>query len=527
VTTTLRPAGARPPRLARQPGPPAPTGPPPTAGPAGRRHWLRPANKTAVRLGLLARNPAWPVAALLIAYPLWWALGIADFMWIVFAVPMAARMVAWAVHGTRRIRVPPGFGIWLLFLVAAAAGVVMLTLTAPGTVASPVSHRVLSYADRTLTYLGVTMLLLYVGNLTEHELPRRRLAWMMGLIAVFTTIGGIAGMVAPHLQLSSPILHLLPKSAQANSFIQASMHPGLSQVQNVLGTAKGRPKAPFDFTNTWGDALTIMTPWLIAGWWVAGRKRQRIIVVLTIAVCILPLLYSLNRTAWVGVGLSAAYLAFRLAAKGRFAMLGGICTVVAVVGILVLVTPLQGIISGRLANGKSDHLRSNLAALTLRDVAASPIIGYGDTRQQQGSGSSIAVGPTTKCPKCGQQAVGSTGQLWLLLVCSGIPGAALYLGFFAYGLWRYRRDNTPYGIAGTAVLLLGFLYMFTYDAVGAPLGFTVLAYAMLWRNDCYLREQEDAAEPVESIAGIARPGGDDPRRQAAVARRVIPAGRSA
>jgi hypothetical protein len=523
VTSTLRPIGGRPARPERPVAPerePRPANQLWRAGPPRALHWLRPANETAVRRGLLARNPAWPVTALLIGYPIWWALGIADFMWILLAIPMSVRMIAWAVQGTRRIRVPPGFGIWLLFLVAAAAGVFVLTLTAPGTVASPVSHRVLSYGNRTLTYLGVTVLLLYVGNLTEQELPRRRLAWMMGLIAVFTTIGGIAGMVAPHLQISSPIVHLLPKSAQANPFIQASMHPGLAQVQNVIGTAKGRPKAPFDFTNTWGDALTIMTPWLIAGWWVAGRKRQRIIVALTIGICLLPLLYSLNRTAWIGVALSVGYLAFRLAAKGRFAMLGGIVAAVALVGILVLVTPLQGLISGRLANGKSNHLRSNLAALTLRDFVASPIVGYGDTRQQQGSGSSIAVGPTAKCSKCGQQAVGSTGQLWLLLVCSGFPGAAFYLGFFAYGIWRYRRDSTPYGIAGTAVLLLGFLYMFTYDAVGAPLGFTVLAYGMLWRNDRYLREQADAAGSAQSIAGVSRPG-------LASARRVIPAGRSA
>jgi hypothetical protein len=33
------------------------------------------------------------------------------------------------------------------------------------------------------------------------------------------------------------------------------------------------------------------------------------------------------------------------------------------------------------------------------------------------------------------------------------------------------------------ILLLGFVYMFTYVAVVAPLGFTMLAYALLWRSD--------------------------------------------
>ena len=96
---------------------------------------------------------------------------------------------------------------------------------------------------------------------------------------------------------------------------------------------------------------------------------------------------------------------------------------------------------------------------------ASPVIGYGDTRQERGSPESIAIGPSPKCPICGQLEVGSTGQLWLLLVCSGFVGAAFYLGFFAYGIWRFRHDASPYGLAGVLVLLLSFVYMFTYDAV--------------------------------------------------------------
>src|SRR5262249_43263914 len=80
-------------------------------------------------------------------------------------------------------------------------------------------------------------------------------------------------------------------------------------------------------------------------------------------------------------------------------------------------------------------------------------------------------------------AVGSTGQLWLLLVCDGIVGAALYVSFFGYGLWRYRHDYSPFGIAGSLALLLSFWYLFAYDATGAPLGVTMLAYAVLWKND--------------------------------------------
>jgi hypothetical protein len=457
------------------------------------------------RRGVLARNPAWPVAWLLIGYPLWWALGLADFMWIILAVPMILRMVAWRTRDGRRIRVPPGFGLWLLFLVVAVAGVVALTLTAPGTVASPVSHRVLSFVNRTAAYAGVTVLLLYAGNLTERELPRRKFAWMLGLVAVVAVVGGLAGMAKPSFQFSSPFLLMLPKSVQANPFIQASMHPALSQVQNVLGSPGGRPKAPFDYTNTWADCLTILAPFLIVGWWRGGTRRQRLIAGGALAAAVLPLLYSLNRGAWIAVGVSVGYIAVRFAAKGKTAMLAGLCAAVVLVGALVLLTPLQSVVTGRLHNGKSNNLRSRLASLAITDGLASPLIGFGDTRQEQGSPRSIAIGPSIKCPICGQLEVGSTGQLWLLLVCDGIAGAALYLGFFGYGIWRYRHDGSPYGLAGVLVLLLSFVYMFTYDASGAPLGFTMLAYALMWKNDMHRRRMTAAVTRSREPGRLAGP----------------------
>ena len=456
--------------------------------------------------GLLARNPAWPITALLVGYPAWWALGLADYTWVFLAVPMTARMIGWHRYGNRPIRVPPGFGVWLLFLVCSAAGVFLLTQTAPGTVPSAVSHRIISFAVRDLNYVGVTVLLLYAGNLTERELPRRRFAWMLGLVGVYTVIGGLAAIAAPHFQFNSPFELLLPKSVDANPFIQASMHPGLAQIQSVLGTPGGRPKAPFDYTNLWGDCLTILVPWLLVGWTGRSRRQRWIAIAVIVAGCA-PLLYSLNRGVWLGALLSLVYLAVRFAARGRMAMIGWVLTVISVAVILVLVTPLHTLVGGRLSTGGSANLRSNLSTLAIRDAAASPIVGFGDTRQERGSPTSIAVGPSPKCPSCGQLAVGSTGQLWLLFVCNGFVGAALYLGFFGYGIWRFRRDRTPYGLAGELVLLLSFLYMFTYDAVGAPLGFTVLAYALLWKNHMLGAPERLAGEGLPAARPHGLPAG--------------------
>jgi hypothetical protein len=222
-------------------------------------------------------------------------------------------------------------------LIWATVAACTLTLTAPGTVPSPVSHRLVAWAIRTVSYFGITVLFLYAGNLTERELPRRKLVWLLGLIAIYTTVLGVAAIAAPHLQFTSPTALILPHSLQSNTFIQATTHPGLAQVQNVFGTAsaQGRPKAPFDYTNTWGDCLTITVPWLLVVCLGSGAGlRRRLIGWATLLFALLGLLYSLNRGAWIAAGFAVVYLAVRLAARGRTGVMGGL---VALLGIAVIV----------------------------------------------------------------------------------------------------------------------------------------------------------------------------------------------
>jgi O-antigen/teichoic acid export membrane protein len=456
-----------------------------------------------------ASHPAWPLAALLAGYPVWWVFGLADESVFIMAVPMLMQMRSWHRRG-RSVNVPPAFGLWLLFLVCVGAGIVTLGLSAPDTVVSSLSNRALSYADRGVTYGALTVILLYAGNLTEDELPRRRLAWLLGLVGIYATIGGLGGVADSHFQFKSPLAYVVPHGMQSNTLIQAALYPGFSQVTGVLGVTEGRPKAPFEYTNTWGECLTFLLPWLLVAWWSYGSRKQRKWVLLTAAGALIPLVYSLNRTVWAGIGLTALYLAVRLAARGKLAMLGLVCAGLALVGVAVVTTPLQGLITSRLQHQQSNSIRGSLSVTALQDANAAPVIGYGDTRHQQGSASSIAVGPTSNCPSCGQYTVGSNGQLYLLLICNGWVGTAFFLSFFGYLGWRYRRDKTPYGTAGMLVILLSFLYMFAYTAVTAPLEFIMISVALLWRNDQWLRHGDRA------LNSGGRPG------LASVPRRVAP-----
>ncbi len=470
-----------------------------------------PARSGPSRASWLARHPAWPVTALLAGYPLWWALGLGDYIWILLAIPMAARLYAWSAAGNRKIRVPPGFALWLLFLLVVVVGAAALSAKAPGTLTSPVSNRVISYGVRFVGYLGDTVLLLFVGNLTERELPRARLAWLLGLVALYTIAGGLLGALFSHLHFTSPLAAIVPNRLQAgNQILQAQLHPAFAQLQSVLGSS-GRPDAPFAYTNIWGNCVALLLPWLIARWWFHGTRRQRLIALAGSVIAVVPIIYSLDRGLWLGLIFALVYIAVRLAATGRLAVLGGLIAALAIAGILIGATPLQSMITSRLANGASDSRRGSLSITSVQDALASPIIGFGDTRHQQGSVQSVSVGRSAKCPTCGNGTIGGNGQLWLLFVANGFVGAALYLGFFAYGVARYWRDRSPYGLTGVLVVLLMFIFMISYTATGSPLGFLMLSYAMLWKNDRARRQGTAAPEPGAEPSRLA-PSGLAPSR---------------
>jgi hypothetical protein len=487
VTTTLRPTSQD--GLPEQPG--AVSADPFTGHRARRRQsWFK-------------RDPSWPIVVLTMGWPLWWFLGIGDYFPVLLAIPMIRTMYHWKVRRERAIRVPPGFMIWGLFLVVTVASAVTLSLTAPDTVASPTSNRVISWGLRTASYLAVTVVLLYAGNLTERELPRRRLAWLLGLVGIYTAVGGLGGVIAPHLQFTSPFAYIVPQSTQeGNGLLQMMLHPGFSQVQNFLGFAEGRPRAPFDYTNMWGNCLAILIPWLLVAWWAYGNRKERRWTLIVMAIAFVPVVYSLDRGLWVGIGLSICYLALRFAARGKLALLGALIAALGLVAVVILASPLQSLISQRLSHGKSDAVRSSLSGIAATDALSSPILGYGDTRHEQGSTNSIAVGKTLKCLSCGSRDIGGNGQLWLLLISNGLLGAGLYFGFFGYGVWRYWRDPTPYGLAGVLVLLLGFPFAIVYIAVGPALTWTMLAYALLWKNDRE-RQRERAGAAALDAAGSA------------------------
>jgi hypothetical protein len=454
-------------------------------------------------------GPGWPLTALLVLYPLWWALGMGTLAVFLLAVPMALHL--WR---RRPVIVPPGFGIWLLFLVWVVASTIMLPRNPPGTLPDTVSGRLVSVAFNLAGYLSATVILLYAGNLSEEEFPRRRLVRQLGFFFIVVLAGGLLGTFAARFQFTSVVEMLLPTHVAQNGFVRSLVHPAAAQLQDVLGFTSPRPSAPFGYTNTWGNSLALLLGWFVVSWLRNGSARRRVVGLAGLALTAIPIVYSLNRGLWVGLGLIVAFMAVRMAMRGHLALIGALLVGLLLAGTVVAVSPLATIVQARFDNPKSNSIRAFTLDRTMEVVTESPILGFGATRAALGSSNSIAIGADAKCPRCGNPTLGSNGQLWLLLIAQGFGGAALYIGFFVRSLWAYRRDRTPIGDAGLLALALPLFFMLVYNALTMPLVISFLSLALLWRNQLENARPESlptevprSPGPVAALRGPVRTTG--------------------
>ncbi|MEV0393381.1 O-antigen ligase family protein [Polymorphospora rubra] len=427
--------------------------------------------------------PAWPVTALLLLYPLWWALGLGVLIFPILAVPMAYALLR-AHLGGRPVRLPPGFWLWAVFLAVLVVSMAALGSEPTGAVPGPVSGRMVGVLFRLVEYLAMTVLLIHAGNLTERELPVRRLVRLLGWLFVVTVAGGLLGVFAGTFEFTSPVELLLPPEIRGRGFVQSLVHPYAAQIHDIIGDQRPRPAAPWGYTNTWGNNFCLLAVWFVVAVWgqVTGR-RTRLLALACLAVSVVPVVISLNRGLWIGLGLAAGYAALRLALAGRVWVLGALAAAAVVLAAALVVTPLGDVVTARLDNGKSNGVRSYLIERAVAGVAESPVIGYGSTRTTIGGRHSITVGESADCERCGNFTIGGNGQLWQLLIAHGLTGTFAYLGFLGYGVWRFRRDRSPVGIAGSCAILGSFAAMLWYNALVTPLAFMFLAYALLWRNE--------------------------------------------
>lgn len=436
----------------------------PTTGDA-----VRPAERLARRAFVVALG----------GLPVWWLLGVAAFVPLALAV-----CLGWDLRTRVRGRTvaPPHFGWWLLFLAWVVLGAGTLFAVAPGSADDAGAGRVLVFGYRLAWYAACTVVLVWLSSTSAKTLPDRTVHRVLALVFGVAVVGGILGLLVPELAVTTLSERLLPSGLRANSFVASLVSAEASDVQTVLGDPEPRPKAPFPFTNTWGSVISLTVVFFLA-LVRSSAPRLRWLATPVLAVAAVPVVISLNRGLWLALAAGALGLLVLLALRRRTGALLGLVAVVLLCGAVLTETPLGDTIGARLDNPHSNERRSQLLVATVDSMTeGSPLVGYGGTRDVEGSFASIAGGATPECPACGVPPLGTQGQLWLVLFSQGWLGALFFVGFFVLSLRRTWRCRTPNQTVATFVLAIFLLQLTVYDTLGMPMLVVMVALGLTVRE---------------------------------------------
>jgi O-antigen ligase len=306
---------------------------------------------------------------------------------------------------------------------------------------------------------------------------------MLTAFWVFVVVGGYLGMAFPQGSFATVGEHFMPRDLLANDFVRAMVHQSLAQTAGAsLGVAP-RPQAPFTYTNEWGGNFALLVPMVFAALSEVRSAGGKLLIALLLPVGFVPAALSLNRGLFLSLGAGLVYAALRYAFRGRVKALIGVTIVVAIAGAVFAVLPVKQLLAERVANSATNQTRMALYGEVVHRVEASPLLGFGAPRP-----SDEGVG----APSAGTQ-----GQLWMVLFSHGIPGAALFVGWCLWAVWRTRKALTPPWFWAHVTVFIALVQLPYYALLPAQLHTVMIATAMA------LREQEALAARPRARAAPA------------------------
>jgi len=427
----------------------------------------------------------WPLVVLFVAFPVWWALGVSAFTWIIVAIPVLASLI-WR----RRGRVPVAFILWLAFTSWVLLSGMQLH---SGT-------RILTFSYRLALYAAAGVLFVYTYNLPRSRSLDTKILRILTVFWMIVVAGGYLGILVGSHTFTPPFEKLLPHGLQSQPFVRELVQPVFAEVRTFFGFPIARPAAPFAYSNYWGGNVAVLTPVAIAAAIAAGRGTRRKLIVCVLIASIVPMVFSLNRGMFLSLSFGILYVALRLALRGRLASLVSLLGVVALVIVILVTTPLGHLIAASFASthGHSNTTRLSASQLALAGARQSPIFGHGE--------------PTPVTGRGNLPPIGTQGQLWMVLYSNGVPATIFFLGFFAAVLWQTRRARGMAGLWLHTVPLVALPQIVVYGWLPVELQVVMvaaaLAYRYCWRT---VARPEPGAPGRDRVAdAIPRPVGGEP-----------------
>jgi hypothetical protein len=339
-------------------------------------------------------------------------------------------------------------------------------------------------------YVAAGLLFLYVLNTPRDRLRPEFAVRIMAAFFVLTVVGGLIGMVVPNISFTTLAKGLVPPRLLTDQFVSDLVSASTSSGRAFAAYPIYRPKAPFIYANEWGAAYAMTLPFALCAVAKARTKLSRDAMLFTVAISVFPLVFSLNRGAWLSATAGMLYATIRLARGRNLQWLRVAAVAVMLIGALAFLTPLGDIVATRLANGYGDAHRAELYGESIDLVRASPVLGYGAPVLVEGNLSA-----------------GTHGQLWTIVVSQGLPGLLFFTAWLLWAWWRAKRRLPP-GHPGDAVLrfwcevtiFIALVQMPYYDLLPWGLAIAMVAAALAWREELAFAR---LAEPTVSARALA------------------------
>jgi hypothetical protein len=422
--------------------------------------------------------PWWPMAALLHGFPLWWVLGLAPFMPVALALVMIGLLVR---RGDAALPAP---------VVPLA---VLLVWTVPCALMLDSGVRLVGWFLRFGTLLTVATVVVYVVTARQH-VTRERLLDAMVVVWLTVVVGGWLAVLAPQGQFATPVGHLLPGALTGNDLVHRLLFPAFAEVQDPWGAPSpfARPAAPFPYANSWGAAVTFLTPVVIAAFAQTRSVVRRVVIAVGMLAVVVPVVQASNRGTLLCLAVAGGYVLLRTVARGHVraaALTGG----VAIAGGAVLVAAgMLDSISTRQQYSDSTGTRSSLYAETLHRVLASPILGWGGPRPSWHHDVSV----------------GTQGLMWQVLFSYGFVGLALLLAHVVWLVVRTRRCPAPGDLLLHSVLVSALVAIGFYGLDTMQWTIVAIAGAVLLRDPTARSGQRSDAADQPTPLGRGESEGD-------------------
>jgi polysaccharide biosynthesis protein PslJ len=395
---------------------------------------------------------------LFLSYPIFWFLGLPWLWGIALTTPMTVSLLT---H-FRSVRVPRGLWVWVLFLSWQVLSGLQLVAVGP--------DRVMAFMFRFFEYYTGTILLLWFFNSDAKRLPWVQLVKAGAWLWAITIVLGTAGLLFPGYTLQTLGSKILPANLMNITLVSDYALPKLSQVQNIIGSRIARPAAPFSFSNGWASNVAIFTPFAMMAFSYTRRNGVRLLLGGLMIFGLLPFISSVSRGAWVGLIFGLVYAAIRISIRrGAGLKVVKVAMGLVAVALIIFLSPLRGIIEARLAHPHSNQGRLEQSQEAARRATQSPLLGYGAPLPSEDED----IGHN----------IGTHGQIWLVVFSHGFPGLALYLGFFGFVAWHFRRCRTQAELWAHTLVLMAIVMMPVYGFMSLNFDITMAALGIAFRDE--------------------------------------------